>query len=241
MTRRRFIVEKFAHGRAVLSGEQAHHLARALRAQLGQTYELSDQRNIWLGRIVSVSPQRVEFELVEPVTVPSSGLRIILLASIFKFARWEWCLEKATELGVSEIIPVVAQRSEKHLVRAAWERRSRWEKLVRAAAQQARRVDVPRLGRVSKLADALQCVNCETRVFLSEAKDVPPLRSLLGGRAVSRSVALAVGPEGGWTDEEHELARQAGFVWVSLGRQILRVETAIIAALAIVRYELGDG
>lgn len=155
-----------------------------------------------------------------------------------KFSRFEWFLEKATELGISEIIPIEANRSDLHLTRAAVRRQERWKKILQASAQQARRTDVPRLGQLTKLSDAVSRIDCETRILLSEAGDATPLRRLLRASPSPRSVALAVGPEGGWTDEERQAAQQQGFVEASLGKNILRTETAGISALAIPRYEL---
>lgn len=238
MTRRRFIVGKFGAERTILTGEQAHHLAHVLRARPGQLYELSNQQTLWLARIVSVSSERVEFELVESVSVPPSPPRLVLLASIIKFSRLERFLEKATELGVSEILLVNAKRSDRRLIRAAVGRGRRWEKILRAAAQQARRVDMPRLGQLLKLSDAVSTVDCEARILLSEASDAVPLRCLLRSGSPPRSAALAVGPEGGWTDEERQAAHQRGFVEASLGSEILRTETAVVSALAILHYEL---
>lgn len=238
MTRRRFFVSRFEKGQAVVSGEAAHHLARVLRARPGQLYELSDQKTVWLARIASVSPRRIEFELVERVGIPAPMPRLVLLAAIIRFSRFEWLLEKATELGVSEIMPVQAARSEKHLIRDAARRAPRWEKILQAAGQQARRADVPRLDPLVSFSDALTKVDCEARILLSEAPDAPSLRRVLRAGPPRRSATLAVGPEGGWTDKERLAARQAGFVEASLGGNILRTETAVIAALAILRYEL---
>ncbi|HXT85824.1 MAG TPA: RsmE family RNA methyltransferase, partial [Verrucomicrobiae bacterium] len=110
--RRRFFVEKFESGHAFLRGEGAEHLGRVLRAEPGQLYELSDGAAVWLARVQKISRARgsdeIEFVLVEQIPASGSPLEIRLLLSIVKFDRMEWCLEKATELGAGEIVPLAA-------------------------------------------------------------------------------------------------------------------------------------
>lgn len=163
----------------MLSGSAARHLARVLRARPGQLYELSDQGEVWLARITSVKPQQVEFELLEKLGTAEELPRLVLLAAVIKFARFEWFLEKATELGVTEIVPVAAQRSQPGLVEAAAKRAPRWQKILHAAAQQARRVQVPYVQSVTPLSEALVGLTCEARILLSEAESVPPIRAVL--------------------------------------------------------------
>src|ERR1700693_4083173 len=125
--RRRFFVEEFEAGSATLRGEAAHHLGRVLRAETGQLYELSDGLCVWLARTESVGRDEVQFSLVEPLPVPVASVRTELILAIVKFDRFEWALEKATELGVEEITPLAADRTEKGLLAAAGKRAERGE------------------------------------------------------------------------------------------------------------------
>src|SRR4029077_12311740 len=102
-----------------MEGEAAHHLGRVLRAQTGQLYELSDGERVWLGRIESVTRDRVQFALIEPLPAVRPRVHVTLLLSVVKFYAFEWALEKATELAVSTIVPLAAERSEKALLGAA--------------------------------------------------------------------------------------------------------------------------
>jgi len=268
--RRRFFVEKFEGATAALRGEAAHHLGRVLRAEPGQLYELSDGASLWLGRIERVGRDEVQFALVEQLSVRTPRLRVTLLLSIVKFERFEWALEKATELGVWEIVPLAAARSEKALVSAAGKRAARWQKILVEASQQARRLRLPVLHTVVRPSDAFGrgesrefqrrgAEDAETikirehtekrvrdaldgpaiQILLSERPNAPLLRTVLEGKR-GTSVTLAIGPEGGWTDEELAAARAAGFAEASLGQNILRTETAVVAALASLSYALGD-
>jgi 16S rRNA (uracil1498-N3)-methyltransferase len=243
--RRRFFVDRFDANAATLRGEGAEHLGRVLRAEPGQLCELSDGNSVWLGRIerVAVSRRgdnRVEFSLVEPIPAREPWLHLHLLIAIVKFDRFEWCLEKATELGVTEIVPLAAGRTDKPLVTAARKRHARWEKIVFESAQQSRRLRQPVLSGdrgALRPANAFAQSEATLKILFSERRQAKPLREVLRG-AKGASVALAIGPEGGWTDDEITSARTSGFIETSLGENILRTETAVLTALAILRFAL---
>jgi 16S rRNA (uracil1498-N3)-methyltransferase len=238
--RRRFFVDQPFGGRsAIIEGDTAHHLGRVLRAQPGQLYELSDSIAVWLGRIESVTRDRIEFALLEEIPSQQPAVDIILLLSIVKFDAFEWALEKATELGVAMIVPVAAARSEKALLAAANKRADRWRKILVEASQQSRRVRVPVLFAPLQPDGAFrEAYGLGAKILLSERSEASPLRATLSSTRVSEAT-LAIGPEGGWTNEEFASAAAAGFREVSLGKLILRSETAVIAALASLNYALG--
>src|ERR1700731_4754166 len=154
--RRRFFVEQFVADRAFMEGEAAHHLGRLLRAQTGQLYELSDGERVWLARVERVGRDRVQFALVEELPAAHPGVDVTLLLAVVKFDAFEWALEKATELGVSTIVPLASARSDKTLLVAAGKRAERWKKILAEASQQSRRVRVPVLQAVSEPAQAFR-------------------------------------------------------------------------------------
>lgn len=223
----------------MLEGETAHHLGRVLRAEPGQLYELSDGERVWLGRIAKAGRERIEFALVEELPAVKPALQVALLVAVVKFAPFEWALEKATELGVSTIVPLAAARSEKVLVAAAPKRAGRWRKILLEASEQSRRVRVPELETVGRPESVFPERRETLRLLLSERPETAALRGVLAG-ANARDVALAIGPEGGWTDDEIAAAEKAGFTQVSLGKLILRTETAVAAGLASLNYALGE-
>jgi len=223
-----------------MEGPAAHHLGRVLRAQPGQLYELSDGAKVYLGRIETVSRDRIDFALEEEIPSYQPAVEMSLLLSIVKFDAFEWALEKATELGVAAIMPVAAARSERALVAAAGKRAERWGKILAEAAQQSRRVRVPRLLEATRPGQAFGGYPEARKIMRSERIGAPALREVLAGEGVrSGEAVLAIGPEGGWTEEEFELALGAGFQEASLGKLILRTETAVIAAVASLNYALG--
>jgi len=222
-----------------MEGEAAHHLGRVLRAQPGQLYELSDGTKVWLGRIDTVTRDSVEFSLLEEIAAHQPSLDTTLLLSVVKFDSFEWALEKATELGVSRIVPLAAARSEKALLAAAEKRAERWRKLLHEASQQSRRVQLPLLDSVAQPEEAFADSMADLCILLSEAPDAKPLREVLRDQA-AKSAVLAIGPEGGWTEAEVTAARAARFQDASLGKLILRTETAVVASLAVLNFTLSE-
>ena len=201
-----------------------------LRAEPGQRYELSDNQRAYLAEITNVSAQRVVFRIVETLAPEPLPPEITLFAALIKFDRFEWLIEKATELGVARIVPFDAERTEQGLARAAAKRVERWRKIARESSQQARRVRMPEIA-LPVTFDAAVSDSSTLRYFLEEQPGADPLLSVLP--ATRETVAILTGPEGGWTERERALAAQAGWKPVSLGPNILRAETAAMAALAI--------
>jgi 16S rRNA (uracil1498-N3)-methyltransferase len=231
MTRRRWIADEVFGDRAALVGEHAQHLVRVLRAKVGQEFDIIALGIVRQARITSVEESRVEFELGPDVPAPLAQ-KITLLVSIFKFDRMEWAIEKCTELGVARIVPVIAQRAETHFATAAIKRVERWQRIARQASEQSRRASVPEITAPTRLKDAI-AGSTGTRIVLSELEQQVRLRDLLPEDA-SAEFTLAFGPEGGWTEPELAMFREAGWKSATLGNTILRAETAIIAAVAIV-------
>ncbi len=233
MARRRFFVDAVERGRADLTGDHAHHLARVLRVEPGQQYEISDNRRVYLAEVETVRKDLVSFAIVEPIESAAPVVRSTLVAALVKFDRFEWIIEKATELGVDRILPVEAERSEKGLFRAAAKRLERWHRIAREASEQSRRDYLPEISEPSSFADGL-AVTADYRYVLEEGGARALLSLLPPDRTRRDHVALLVGPEGGWTDRDRDAFVAAGWIAASLGRDILRAETAAIAGLAII-------
>ena len=237
MTRRRWIADSWDEATASLTGEQASHLIRVLRAQTGMEFDIVAGDRVWHGVIAGISGDAVRFNLVAEVKA-EPALPLTMLLSIFKFDRMEWAIEKATELGVERILPIVARRSEKHLAQSAQNRVERWRRIAREAAQQSRRSDVPVVEDVAQLKLAARREGDAVRLLLAEQERTRTLRKVLEESLAESgdqlpAVRVAVGPEGGWAAEEEALFDSEGWKPVSLGPRILRAETAAITAMAV--------
>ena len=236
MTRRRWIADRVEGDRAWLLGANANHLFRVLRVKVGQEFDVAADGVLRSAKVVSATHEQVEFLL--GAEVKSAALpHITVYLSIFKFDRLEWALEKLTELGVARIVPMVAQRTEEHLAKAAAKRVERWRKILREASQQARRIAPPEIADPVTLKKAIEKEQ-GVRIVLSEVEEAVSLKSALKGCAPP--LAMAFGPEGGWSETELELFNAAGWKSASLGHTILRAETAAIAAIAVAMAEISS-
>ena len=231
MTRRRFIADTFTDNTATLTGDQASHLARVLRAQPGQIFDVVSNGFLHRAEILSVNDREVVFTLHEELEA-DAALPVHLLLAVFKFDHLEWGIEKATELGAARITPVLARRTEKHLSQAAAKRVDRWRRIALESSKQSRRTDVPTIDDPRMLKDALQSVHAATKLLLAETEQENTIGAAIEASS-HESLALAIGPEGGWTADEMQLFTDNGWQHVTLGPRILRAETAAIAGLAI--------
>lgn len=236
MTRRRWIADEVSGNHAALTGPHAAHLVTVLRARVGQEFDIATGTNVRRGKITSMEPEKVEFELGEEIAA-SAGPEVRLALAIFKFDRMEWAIEKCAELGVARIVPVIAQRTESHLAAAAAKRVERWQRIARQASEQSRRKSEPMISPPTKLKDVLT-LEADVRLVLAETEHDLLLKTALAAHRGAGPLALAVGPEGGWTHTELEMFAATDWTTVSLGETILRAETAAIAALAIALSEL---
>jgi len=233
LARRRFFVDAVVGGAAELAGDAARHLTRVLRVEPGQRYEISDGCAAWLAEIAEARGPRVVFRVIEPVETLELAVRITLHAALIKFDRFEWMIEKTTELGVERIQPVEAARSEKGLLQASIKRAERWARIAREAAEQSRRLRAPEILPPLRL-EACLAAGGGAR-YRMEEEPAPSFARLLPQPAGAEAeVRLLVGPEGGWTGEERERAARAGWLPASLGPRVLRAETAAMAAVAVV-------
>lgn len=234
MTRRRWIADRWTTTTATLTGEQAEHLARVLRAVPGQIYDVVAGGFLHRAEISAVSPSEVVFILHEELESDTS-LPLHLLLAVFKFDHMEWAIEKATELGVARITPILARRTEKHLAQAAVKRVERWRRIALEASKQSRRTTIPEIDAPSTLKSALEQLSEPICILLSETEQNTTIASALADipSVDSSAYALAIGPEGGWTPEEMKFFADNQWRSVTLGPRILRAETAAIAAIAI--------
>lgn len=222
-------------GVAELTGDEAEHLVRVLRAEVGQVYEISDNETLYLAEVEIARKSQVTFKVLEELPPPTAEAEIVLIAALIKFDRFEWIVEKATELGVSEIRPFEATRSERGLAQAAIKRSTRWEKIAQEASQQARRARLPLIAPSVSFRNALN-VEGNVKLLLDETSGVPAIwKCFPETRSAADRIALLLGPEGGWTEEERASAQLNGWKSCSLGATVLRAETAATAGIAIVR------
>jgi len=186
----------------------------------------------WLASVETARKDLVRFIVIEEIASGPPLPPITLYLALIKFERFEWAVEKATELGVMRIVPVEANRSEHGLFAGALKRQERWKRIARESSEQSRRLRAPEIAEPIRLPEALQDASTH-RCWLDEQAGVKPLVSAFEFQA-GDSAAFLIGPEGGWIDAERQAFAAAGWIAASLGPSVLRAETAVCAALAVV-------
>ena len=243
MTRRRWIADEWDETTAALTGTQADHLARVLRARVGMEFDIVAGGIVHRGVVATIETGAVRFQLFEALASDAS-LPLTCALSIFKFDRYEWAIEKLTELGVATVLPVVARRTEKHLAKAAEARVERWRRIALEAAKQSRRTDVPVIADPTSLEKIELPAEAAWGILLSEIESDTSLWTALEEnrekRATLQSVQMAIGPEGGWTEQEMQWFADRKWQPVSLGPRILRAETAAIATASVLGAWMGN-
>jgi len=238
MTRRRWIADHWDEATATIVGAQAEHMTRVLRTQPGTEVDVVAGGHVFHAEVAAVAPDEVRFNLISEVEA-DPALPVTLAVSIYKFDHMEWAIEKATELGVAAIAPMIARRTEKHLAQAAEKRAERWRRIAHEAAKQSRRSDIPMIHDPVPLTQRVRAAAKGIRIVLAEQERSTTLRTVIEEAVVAAqnetpTLEIAIGPEGGWAPEEEALFDANSWRAASLGPRILRAETAAIAALSVV-------
>ncbi|MGQ9512136.1 16S rRNA (uracil(1498)-N(3))-methyltransferase [Thermodesulfitimonas sp.] len=236
--------EQWTKNKVMVRGSDVKYLTRVLRLGLGDGVTVFDgEGRIGEAFIQEINGGEVVLSLTRAVVADTEPrVKVTLLQAIPKGDKMDLVIQKATELGVARIIPVLTERVVVQLDedRAA-KKQERWQKVAREAARQCGRGAVPVVGTVCAFEEALAFTapGDSLRLMPWEGEEELPLRAALKGKNPA-AVTLFIGPEGGFSSAEVEAARACGFCTVSLGRRILRTETAGMVVVALVLYTLGE-
>ncbi len=250
-----FITPDQVHGsRIVVSGDDLRHIRTVLRKQPGDVLILLDgQGKEYTAKIVRIERSEIIMEIVGETRRESRYPLVTLGQGLPKSDKMAWIVQKATELGVSDIVPLITERT---IVKAKDEgkRISRWRKIAREAALQSNRPDVPRVEHIQKYVDFLQGFSNppnpplakggeggflvpDTLLLLPWEEETLSIKGVLRANTGAKRIIVLIGPEGGFSSVEAGTAKDKGFHLVSLGPNILRTETAAVAALSMILYE----
>jgi len=226
----------------VTDPRELHHLLDVLRVKVGDHLECFDGNgHAYAGPIVRCSRRGLVMEIDERLEEPRRPLSVTLAQALIKPERFEWVIQKATELGVDRLIPLVTERSVVRPATARVEQRlARWRRIAQEAAAQCGRSTLPRLDAPRSVEELLPSLPSGTRVLMPTlSAEAVPLKEALTAWDGVGSVVVLIGPEGDFTPHEVLLAQRAGVLLISLGRLTLRSETAAVAILAILQHSLG--
>ncbi|ABB33599.1 protein of unknown function DUF558 [Geobacter metallireducens RCH3] len=227
-----------------IEGDLFRHMVKVLRLKIDTRVRLADGHGVeCAGIIQEIGRDHLTVAVEERHAVAPVGgsLRITLIQGLPKGEKMELILQKGTELGVNEVVPFQADRSVSRIPADRQdERLRRWQRIAAEAARQAGRLDIPTVQLAQGMDEAVRDTDHDLKLLLWEEERATTLQGAINVRPRPASIAVIVGPEGGLTREEAETARRTGFIPVTLGRRILRTETAGIALLAILQYLYGD-
>ncbi len=225
--------------RIAISGEDVRHIGAVLRMKPGDQLSFADGTgNEYTVRVLEAGHAEIRTEIVNQSKREPASSRITLGQGLPKSDKMDWIAQKATELGVSAIVPLITERTIVK-VRDEEKRISRWQKICREAAMQSNRLDIPKIESIRHYDDFVGTLAPDpgTLLLFPWEEGTEPIRNVLREHQGMRQIVVLIGPEGGFSQAEAESARKRGFRLVSLGRNILRTETAAVAALSMISYE----
>ena len=238
----RFFVPQLYNEEMYIEGVDARHISKVLRMQPGAQLQIvSDDGVSAVAEITAIDSERVTVRCLEKLAESHEPrVKLVLAQGLAKGEKMDFIIQKAVEMGAYSVIPVAMEHSVVRLDGAkAAKKVERWQKIAESAAKQSKRDIIPEVQPVQSMAEMLVKCDCQTKIIAYECEDRLSLKAALRAAEVSE-LLLIIGPEGGISEAELEQARQAGAVPVSLGRRILRAETAGLVAISAIFYETGD-
>jgi len=231
--------EQITKNNVFITGDEARHLALVLRVQPGELISILDgQGNRYECSVQQIHKKEVRARILKKITHSAeSPLSVILAQGIPKGNKMDFIIQKATELGVCKIIPLVTERSQvRHTHKI-----ERWRKIAISASQQSGRARIPEISEPISFTEFLEMDDKSSlRLIFSEEREGGSLKTVLYNMRHVRDITLLIGPEGGFSQEEVKIAIHRGYIKISLGPRIMRTETSPIAVISIIQYELGD-
>ena len=233
----RYFVKNIQEDKVILGTEDSYHIKRVIRMKIGDKIEIVYQEKVYLGQIEALDDQ-VQAKLIEELASSKQHIRPITLAqALVKEQKMDYILQKATELGVTEIIPFCAERSIVKADKQDEKRKIRWEKIVKEASEQSKRTDLVKIHSILSLRELSQLDNYDVKIICSVSEKEKNLKKLLSNIPNSATMLFVIGPEGGLSDQEEQTLMDSGFQRVSLGDTVLRTETAGLFIMSAVRYQ----
>lgn len=219
----------------------AHYLCDVLRLDAGEVVELFNGSGLVVRARLITSGQSAHVEVEHIEHIAQHARPIILCQAIPKGERWEWVLEKSTELGVSAIHPVISARTIVKIPAAKQAKKlARWTQIIESAARQSGRVHTPSIHAPASIIHTLDALQEATHIVAALHRDTRHIHALLADVPETGALCLWAGPEGGWTSDELETLAQCGAHFTSLGPRVLRAETAALSLLTLTQHLAGD-
>jgi len=231
----RYFVKLKDNDKFILNEEDSHHIINVMRMNLEDKIEIIYDNELYIGEIIELS-KNAKCKIIEKIeNKERKKPKVVIAQALVKEQKMDYILQKSCELGVYEIIPINTERS---IIRLNNDNKKieRWNKILKEASEQSKRIDIPKLDKILNLSD-LKRLDFKGKYICSLQKERKSLKSILSKTDISDTIIFVIGPEGGFSDKEEEYLCSCGYTKVSLGDNVLRTETASTYILSAVNYE----
>jgi len=232
----RYFVEKKFDNQFTLSKDDSYHVLKVMRMNIGDKIEIVSNEKVYISEITCLSPL-VRAKIVEECTEDSElPISVTIAQSLVKEQKMDFILQKATELGASLFIPLTTERSIVRMNGKENKKIDRWQKIVKEASEQSKRAEIPKVLEGMDISKLASIEGYDVKLLCTVRENTKNVKKLLSNIREGAKIIVVIGPEGGFTEEEEEKLIRGGFETVSLGKSILRTETASLFIMSVVRY-----
>lgn len=233
----RYFNDKIENNVATLNKEDSYHIKKVMRMKLGEKIEIVSNKVCYIAEITSLDTDNVQAKIMEKQEEnPEINIKVSLVQSLVKEQKMDFIIQKATELGISEIIPYEATRSIIKRNGKEDKKIDRWQKIVKEASEQSKRVTIPKVMPILSLDELIRLDNYDVKILCTVRENSKNIKNILSNVKTNDTMLIVVGPEGGFTEQEEEKMIENGFITVSLGNTVLRTETVALFLMSVIRY-----
>ena len=233
----RYFNDKIDNNMVTLNQDDSYHIKKVMRMKLGEQIEVVSNKICYIAEITSLDTDNVQAKIIEKKEEnPEMGIKVSLVQSLVKEQKMDFIIQKATELGVGEIIPYEATRSIIKKNGKEDKKIDRWQKIAKEASEQSKRVEIPKIMPILSLNELIQLDNYDVKILCTVRENSKNIKNILSNVKTNDTMLIVVGPEGGFTEQEEEKMIENGFITVSLGSTVLRTETVALFLMSVIRY-----
>lgn len=233
----RYFSDKIEGNTVVLSKDDSYHIKRVMRMKLNDKIEVVSKKVCYIARVIDLDQNQVKAEIVSKLENDFyASIQVTLVQSLVKEQKMDFIIQKATELGVFEIIPFKASRSVVKINEKESKKIERWQKIAKEASEQSKRLEIPVINKIITLNDLVNLDDYDIKILCTVRENNKNIKNVLSNIKTSDKMLVVVGPEGGFTESEEEKMIENGFLAVSLGDTVLRTETVALFIMSIIRY-----
>lgn len=233
----RYFNNKIEDNIVTLNKEDSYHIKKVMRMKLGEKIEIVSNDVCYIAEIVDLEYEEIKAKIIKTVADnPELNINVTIVQSLVKEQKMDFIIQKATELGVNEIIPYEATRSVVKVNGNQTKKIDRWQKIAKEASEQSKRIKIPKINQIITINELIKLDNYNVKILCTVGENVKNIKNILSNIKTNDTMLIVVGPEGGFTKQEEEQMIKNGFITVSLGDTVLRTETVALFLMSAIRY-----